>query len=143
MTRPIDELLARLDGPRPTGRDRWRCACPVCGGRNRSTLSVGVGDADAVLLKCWKEGCGPEQIARAIGLEFEDLFPPRDSHAAPEKRRRMLSDRQALELLERESLLAWTAAQNLAAGHTLTPGDLERLSLTAKRIGLLTHEVRA
>jgi hypothetical protein len=29
----IDLLLSRLDNPRPNGRDRYRCACPVCGAR--------------------------------------------------------------------------------------------------------------
>ncbi len=70
-----DAVLARLDSPRPTGRDRWRAACPVCGERNRSTLSIGIGDSGAVLLKCFKSGCGPDEIAAALGPGTERPIP--------------------------------------------------------------------
>ena len=116
----IDLLLSRLDHPRPNGRDRWRCACPVCGGRNRSTLSVGLADSGVVLLTCFKEGCGADEIAAALGLMLEDLFPARDSSASPMRRRRLLTAQQALEVLEFESTLVWTAGCNVTEGHALT-----------------------
>lgn len=139
----VDLLLSRLDDPRPHGHDRWRCACPVCGGRNRSTLSVGVGDTGAVLLKCWKAGCSPEQIAHAVGLDIEDLFPPRESHGPAAKRRRLISASQALELLDAEATLLFVCAADLAQGHQLDAPTRERLTLAAARIGMLRDEVRA
>ena len=103
---PVDLLLSRLDSPRPNGRDRWRAACPCCGERNRSTLSVGVGDSGCVLVKCFKNGCGPDEIARAVGLDLEDFFfPPRDSSGRAAAPRRMLTAAQALELLGAEATL--------------------------------------
>jgi len=136
----IDLLLSRLDNPRSSGRDRWRSACPVCGGHNRSTLSVGVGDAGVVLVKCFKSGCGPEAIAQALGLALEDLFPPRGSSGPPLKRRRMVPAHQALEIVAFECLLVWTAAFNLANGHALTTEDLERLSVAGSRIQAIVQE---
>jgi hypothetical protein len=79
----VDLLLSRLDQPRANGRDRWRCACPVCGEKNRSTLSIGVGDSGAVLVRCWKSGCGPDEIVAAVGLEIEDLFALATPRADP------------------------------------------------------------
>jgi hypothetical protein len=78
MSGPVDTVLARLEPYRlnATGKDRWRAICPVCGERNPNTLSIGVGANDAVLLKCFKQGCSPEVIANALGLEITDLFPP-------------------------------------------------------------------
>ena len=143
--RPVDQVLSRLDNPRPNGRDRWRSICPSCGGSNASALSVGIGHDDAVLLKCFK-GCDVSQVIGAVGLEVTDLFP----HAVgpgggcPQLRRRaMLSARQAIDLIEFECLLVWTAAFNLANGHALTREDLERLAVAGRRIQAAIDEVRA
>jgi hypothetical protein len=139
---PVDLLLSRLDRPTQSGRDRWRCACPVCGERNRSTLSVGIGDNGCVLVKCFKSGCSPNEIAAAVGLDLEDLFPPRESSSRPLQRPRLMTHAQALGLLEFESLLVVVAANNLAHGHALTPDDLARLSVAARRIGAVCDEAR-
>ena len=143
MTRPIDRVLACLPDAKPSGRDRWRCACPVCGDGNRSTLSIGVGDTGAVLFKCFKSECDPEAIANALGLDIGDLFPERLTGTAPMRRRGLLSAGQALDVLEFECALVRLAASNLANGHVLTPVDLERLNVAAERIGALAVEVRS
>ena len=140
---PIDAVLNRLDNPKPTGRDRWRSACPACGG-NRSALSVGIGSDDAVLLRCWK-GCDVEGVVHAMGLDLNDLFPPRatDHGVSPLKRRGMLTASQCLEVMNFECLLISTAAFNLANGHALTADDLQRLAVAGQRIQALISEVRA
>jgi hypothetical protein len=140
MNDPVQLLLSRLDSPRPNGRDRWRAACPVCGGKNRSTLSVGIGDSGVVLVKCFKTGCGPDAIAQALGLALEDLFPAQGSSGPPLKRRRMVSANQGLEIVAFECLLVWTAAFNLANGHALTTDDLQRLSVAGSRIQAIVEE---
>lgn len=136
-------LLSRLEDPRPNGRDRWRCACPVCGERNRSTLSIGIGDNGCVLVKCWKNGCGPDEIAHAVGLELEDLFPPRDSSARPLKRRRLITAGQALEVLDAEITLAMICASDSARGLALDSATRERLMTGAARIAQIRQEVHA
>jgi hypothetical protein len=143
--RPIDTVLARLNDPKPTGRDRWRSICPSCGGSNASALSVGIGHDDAVLLRCFK-GCDASQVIGAMSLEMADLFPRTVGPGCgrpPLKRRAMLSARQAIDLIEFECLLVWTAAFNLANGHSLTADDLSRLATAALRIQSVIDEVRA
>ncbi|MFM2059401.1 MAG: hypothetical protein RLY71_3786 [Pseudomonadota bacterium] len=78
MPGPIETVLDRLAAHylRPAGRNRWRARCPAHGGKNRSTLSIGIGADDAVLLRCW-HGCEVDAIAQALGLELAELFPPR------------------------------------------------------------------
>ena len=140
--RPIDLLLARLDDPRSSGKDRWRCRCPSCGG-NRSALSVGIGDDDAVLLRCWK-GCDVQAIVSALGLSLAELFPQFEGAGSPPlARRRLLSANQCVEVIAFECLLTWTAAWNLANGHSLTAEDLGRLSTAAGRIQEMVREVRS
>lgn len=144
MTRPIELVLSRLDNPRQSGRDRWRCACPGCGG-NISALSIGVGLDDAVLLRCWK-GCGVYEVVAALGLGLHDLFPqaaPSVHSSPPLRRHGMLTAAQALEVIGFECMLTWTAAFNLANGHALTAEDLDRLGVAAKRIQIIASEVRA
>jgi hypothetical protein len=144
--RPIDIVLGRLDGYklRENGRDRWRACCPAHGGNNPSALSIGVGDDDVVLLKCF-HGCGVDEIAVALGLDLADLFAkPANGHgASPLKRRRLLSASQCLDVVAFECLVVSVAARNLAAGHSLKPEDLERLNVAAERIQSLAAEVRA
>ena len=138
---PIDLVLSRLDGPKPNGRDRWRCACPVCGHSNRSTLSIGVGDNGCVLLKCFKSQCGPDQIAAALGLDIQDLFPPPGAWAAAPKRRRLMSAHQALDLLYEEAALVWVVSSDIARGKLPDSATTDRVALAAARIGVLRQEV--
>lgn len=139
---PIDMVLSRLPDARPTGRERWRCACPVCGGHNRSTMSVGVGDTGTVLLKCFKSGCDAERIVGALGLDIGDLFPDRGEpgHGSGPAKRRLLSAQQALDLLDAESLFVLVAAEGMAQGIALGDADRERLATAAQRIGALRKE---
>ncbi|HEY6356040.1 MAG TPA: hypothetical protein VIY30_16265, partial [Burkholderiaceae bacterium] len=131
--RPIEIVLARLEPYRlrSNGPDRWRARCPAHGGSNPSTLSIGIGDSDSVLLRCW-HGCDVEQVARALGLELADLFPPKPEAgggAGALRPRRLLTALQALEVIEVESHLACLAAHNLANGYALTSDDLARLTV--------------
>jgi len=140
----VELVLSRLDDPKPSGRDRWRAACPCCGERNRSTLSVRVGDTGCVLLKCWKSGCEPGAIAAALGLELADLFPERrepGQGAGPLRRRRMVSAAQALELLDAESHFLWIVGSDWVRGQAPDAETVERLVTCVARIGMVRHEV--
>ena len=54
----------------------------------------------------------------------------------------MLTAAQCLEVVAFECMLVSTAAFNLANGHALTAGDLERLSIAVQRIRHLADEVK-
>lgn len=126
---------------RPAGRDRYRAVCPVCGERNPNTLSVGLTADGAVLLKCFKLGCGVESICTALGLEVADLFPQPERQAAPMRRPRLVSAQQALALLDDEARLVAVAAVNVAHGTALSPEDRGRVLKAAGRIAVLRDEV--
>jgi len=143
---PIETVLQRLEpyGLRPAGRDRWRARCPAHDGDNVTALSVGVGDTGAVLLKCWR-GCEVEKIATALGLELSDLFPQRapDYTHGPQKRRRMLTAGQALDLLAAEAQITFVIACDMHRGRAINDADYERLGKAVSRIGELAQEVYA
>ena len=139
---PIDRVLACLPDAKPSGRDRWRTWCRICSGNN-SALSVGVGKNGGVVMRCFKSECSVESIVASIGLNVSDLFPERLTGSAPMRKRGLLTAGQALDVVAFECSLVRLAASNLAGGHVLTPGDLERLSIAAERIGAVAVEVRS
>ena len=144
---PLDLVLQRAEqhGLRQVSPGRWRC-CGVChGGSNPSSLSIREGDTGAVMLKCW-HGCDVDRITAVLGLELSDLFPPKlgaGQGAAPARRRGLITARQALDVIERELMLTWTAAFNLANGHALTADDLMRLDVAVVRMKDVLKEAQS
>lgn len=143
----IENILPRLEGYRlrENGRDRWRSCCPAHGGKNPSALSIGVGDDGRVLVRCWN-GCTVEQVVHALGLELDDLFPPRDAPGAghgPIPRRRLITAGQALNLLNDELTLTVLCAADMARGVPIEEGTRQRLIQAAARVTMLRDEVHA
>lgn len=68
----VEEFLGRVERVKRDGSG-WIARCPAHEDRHPS-LSVSVGDADRVLVKC-HAGCSVEAIVAAVGLELRDLFP--------------------------------------------------------------------
>ena len=141
---PIDVVLDRLasHGLRPNGTNRWRSCCPGHAGSNPSSLSIGVGENGAVLLRCWS-GCQLDTVVGALGLELEDLFPPRENSAGKPARRRLITASQALDLLAGEMTLAVVCLADIAVGKQLDDATRERCLLAAARVTLLREEVHA
>jgi hypothetical protein len=141
----LQAVLERLHAykVRPTGQGRYRAICPVCGERNASTLSIGETPQGAVLVKCFKLDCDVDSICGALGLEVSDLFPPRESFGTPLARRRLLSDRQALDLAHDEVHLVALLAASIAQGVQATAEDCQRALQAAGRLAYLCEEARS
>jgi hypothetical protein len=144
VTAPIDVLLSRL-APyklRKTGHDRWRACCPAHGGSNASTLSVAVADNGSVLLKCW-HGCSADEVVCALGLDLQDLFPPRPAAGAGAKGSRLsLPASQALEILNREALLIYVVASDVHKKRQINNTDFDRLTVAVRRVGQIAVATR-
>lgn len=69
---PVQAVLDRLQGVKPSGQAQWSALCPAHDDRHAS-LSVSCGDGGRCLIHC-HAGCTPEAICCAIGLEAKDLF---------------------------------------------------------------------
>jgi hypothetical protein len=141
---PIDLVLSRAEAHRlrPTGPNRWRMAGICHDGKNPSSVSIGIGNNGAVLLRCWA-GCSVDQTAHALGLDLADLFPPHKSQARPLQKRRLISAGQALDLLHDEAQLVALCAANIAWGLPLTDDDKARCLVAAGRVAYLHDEVLA
>lgn len=73
-----DELLSRLSKVRKTSPKSWTACCPAHEDRSPS-LAISESDDGTVLLHCFG-GCSVHEIVAALGMELEDLFPPKETH---------------------------------------------------------------
>jgi hypothetical protein len=77
----IEYVLNHLTGVRPS-RHGWVACCPAHADREPS-LSIGIGEHEQVLLKCFA-GCSLEAIVQAIGMTVADLFPGSPATVSPD-----------------------------------------------------------
>jgi hypothetical protein len=75
----VGDFLNCLEKVRKTP-DGWAGACPAHEDKNPS-LSVGLGDAGQILLRCFA-GCSAEAVVAALGLRLADLFPEKSTTPA-------------------------------------------------------------
>ena len=132
MTTPADSLIPRLDGVRERGKGAWIAKCPAHEDRSPS-LSISEADDGRLLVHCFG-GCPVHDVVAAVGLELSDLFPPRpeDARAIPASQRHL--PRQVIEATAREASIVAIAADDIAAGKTLSAADTDRVATAADRL---------
>ena len=135
----VDVLLARLDGVRRTGANRWVARCPAHEDR-RPSLSITEGDTGAVLAYCFA-GCTVASIAAAVGLDVADLFPPRrpDVYSV---RPRASPITPLVAAFERDLLLTHILLSDVAAGKPINEADRESAKAAAGRVWGALQEAR-
>jgi hypothetical protein len=112
-----DRLLARLDGVRRSGKDRWMARCPAHHDRHAS-LAIRE-EQDGRVLNPLLRRCTPEAVLAALGLDWRDLFPPKAlDHAPPVQRPWRLSD--VVRALEFELDVAYLILADVSNGGELS-----------------------
>lgn len=81
-------------------------------------------------------GCTVGDVLGAVGLDFEVLFPEKPANGDRRPReRRPWSDRQLLEIVDRETIAVFIAACDVTLeGRTLSDVDMSRLRKARERI---------
>ena len=126
-------LLLRLDGVKRTGPARWLAKCPAHDDRSPS-LAIRELDDGRVLVHDFA-GCATEEILTAVGLAFNDLFPPRPlkvEGARPERRPWIPSDVFAIARLEIG--VVFLIASDIHKGKAVSEQDYQRLLVAADRL---------
>lgn len=138
----IDRITAGLERVRRIGPGRWIARCPAHKDRTAS-LSIRELDDGRVLLHCFA-GCSVESVVGAVGLQMEDLFPPRPATPGGGRpaERRPFSARELLDALARELGVAWVLLADLAAGREIVPKDRKRAAVARDRCMALIEELR-
>lgn len=103
--------LAGKVGARSAGRNTWLAVCPAHDDRKPS-LQIRDGTR-AVLLKCWSNGCTPQQICKAWGIsvrslsKYADLPNSEQDHLARQRDARERRERAAWEADRKEGWVLW------------------------------------
>jgi hypothetical protein len=129
-------ILNRLQGVRKRTSDQWSARCPAHDDKGPS-LSIRELDDGRTLLHCFA-GCDVADVVAAVGLELDSLFPPGppDYKIRHERKPRLVTLQQALEICAIESLTVYMIAADIARGQS---PDLNRLALATARIQAVTH----
>lgn len=137
---PIDSVLPQLTKVRRRQSAQWSACCPAHDDKGPS-LSIRETPDGAVLLHCFA-GCEVANIVAAIGLELQNLFPPRDRPTAtPSRIAKVLTAGQALDLLHDEAQFVCMCFATLVNGGGLSDADWQRLLQAAGRIAYIRDEV--
>lgn len=127
-----ENLLSRLDRVKRTGAGRWQARCPAHYDKSPS-LAVRELDDKRVLVHCFC-GCDVQSILSAIGLSFDDLYPPRDLWQHRKRETRPFPAADILRAVGFEAMLVAIAGASLLAGEPFTKADQARLFLAVSRI---------
>jgi hypothetical protein len=86
--RPINRVIGALRErdckPKSNASGQWEACCPAHEDKHAS-LSVKECVDGTVVVHC-HASCNPDAIAKALGLEMRDLFPPKDGPRSPTKK---------------------------------------------------------
>lgn len=127
-----DTLLARLDGVRKTGPDRWLARCPAHDDR-KASLAIRELPDGRVLVKCFAE-CETECVLSAVGLDFSALYPPRPLGDCIQPVRRPFPAVDVLQAVSFEALFVLMCARTINQGETLSDADRARLLIAVSRL---------
>ena len=131
-------LLSHLEGIKQTGAGRWLARCPAHDDKHAS-LNIRELDDGRVLVHDFA-GCAVESVLSAVGLTFEDLYPPRAIAHACKPERRPFPAADVLRAIGFETTLVSIAAADLSRGVPLTEHDRERLIVAHSRISAAIGE---
>lgn len=130
MSAQLENLLSHLDKVKRTGKNAYLACCPAHADKHPS-LTVRETASDAILIHCFS-GCDTESVLSAIGLTFNDLYPPRQHHGKPESRPFPAAD--VLRALSLEIMIVALAGRSILSKSPFTESDQARLVLAVNRI---------
>ncbi len=126
----INNLLARLEKVKQTGKETYIACCPSHDDRTPS-LSIRDLPDGRILVHCFS-GCDVYGILSSIGLEITDLFPHSVGNYKKIKNRFPAAD--VLAAIGFECLVIMSSAGKLLGGELFTANDRARLVLSVSRI---------
>tara|TARA_R110002049_G_scaffold281333_1_gene460843 strand:+ start:10221 stop:10706 length:486 start_codon:yes stop_codon:yes gene_type:complete len=109
------DIVSRLDHCRQSGDGKWIARCPAHQDNGPSLTIADKGDG-RTLIHCFA-GCGALDVLTALGLDWSDLYPPKqESYLGSVTRRERTIDELVVEI----------ATADMRAGKELSRDDRER-----------------
>lgn len=131
----IDKLLNGLQKVKRTSNSSWMACCPAHADRSPSLSIKDTGDGK-LILKCFA-GCETIDVLGALGLDWDDVMPPKETveriqTVKPMKHTIYATD--ALRVIKNESMIITMAAMDITKGRVITDAELARIKLAMERI---------
>jgi hypothetical protein len=125
----VHNLLNRLDKVKKTGANSWRACCPAHGSKKQS-LAIR-DDNGKVLIHCFAEGCGIDDVLGSLGVDMNDIQPKLQGEHKPQKKPFYAGD--VLQISADETLIAYMIVKKMLDG-TVNFNDMQRLLKCASRL---------
>lgn len=129
----IDTLLARLQGVRKCGKDKWMSQCPAHNGDGRS-MAVTKTEDSRILIHCFAHECDIGDILAAVGMSVSDLFPERLPGHRYAPRGQGISGAEMVKELRHELRIITILASDALANGFVDQDIRRRAELAADRI---------
>lgn len=131
----VDKLLNGLQKVKRTGNSSWMACCPAHDDRSPS-LSIKDNGDGKVMLRCFA-GCETIDVLGAIGLDWDDVMPPRQQPeriqtVKPVKHTIYATD--AIEIIRKEAQIIVMAAIDITKGVKINEPEMERIKTAMTRI---------
>jgi len=114
--------LSRLSKVKKTGDQQWMACCSAHEDKTQS-LSIKELPDGQILIHCFAQ-CGAIEVLSSLGMDYEDLFPPRDTPSSGKYKGQRISFSDAYKILSFEGLVLFHIAKDIHRGQKV---DSERL----------------
>ena len=135
MNQGIESLLARLDGVKKNGADKWMACCPAHDDSDPS-LAIKITQDGRILLHCFA-GCDALSIVHSLDLTLSDLFP--DGATGNWLSEFMRPKTSSYKSFEQDRLLMIVAASDKRKGNRGTPADTKAQDAAFQRLRSSGH----
>ena len=126
----IDNVLARLEKVKKTGKDSYMACCPSHED-SQPSLSIAEKGDGLILMHCFG-GCDIYSILSAMNLNMTDLFP--DKLEISKRVSRPFPAVDVLRAIGFEALVVASSGVKILSGELFTQEDRERLVIAVGRI---------
>lgn len=136
----LSEFLARLEGVKTNGSNKWLAKCPAHNDRSPSLATKLVDDR--ILIHCFA-GCSVRAVLAAVGLDMAVLFPDRVANPGTLKPKTpRFSAYELFPLLIQEALILALAFDAVVSGDVLADVDKQRAEQAFNSVMRLNSEVK-
>ena len=118
----LDVLLSRLSKVKKTGDQQWMACCAAHEDKTQS-LSIKELQDGQILIHCFAQ-CGAIEVLSAVGMDFEDLFPPKDTPNTGKHTGQRIGFADAYKMLSFEGLVLFHIAKSMQRGEKVESARL-------------------
>lgn len=129
----LDDFLSRLQKVRKTGATSWMACCPAHGDKNPS-MTVSEGSDGRILVHCFSQQCGIDEIVGAVGLEVKDLMPENVGFQRAKPLRMKVNPRDALYAVRDDMTEALVYMKRMQRNEQISMDDSLRFSRIVGRL---------